>query len=98
MKMFARKLMLSIWLFGIVMPSVVSLTGDDQVIVVNLNEEEQQEAAKKIQAEKDIINDKPRHFFSLQAQSKTWMTGIHKSLGDNDFNLEILLPPPERKS
>lgn len=98
MKIFARTLMLSIWLFGILMPSVVTLTGDDSVIVINLNEEEQQEGTKKIQAEEDIINDKPYNFSSLMAQSKTWTAGTHNSLGPNDFNLEILLPPPEREN
>jgi hypothetical protein len=98
MKIFARILMLSIWLFGVLMPCVVTLTGDDPAIVISLNEEEQKEAVEKVQAKEDIINDNPSDLFSLMAQSKTWMTGIHKSLGHNDFNLEILLPPPERKS
>ncbi len=98
MKMIARKLMLSVWLFGVLVPSAVTLTGDDQVIVININEEEQQEGAKKVQAEEDLINDNSYGLFSLIVQSKTWTTKIHESLVHNDFNLEILLPPPEGKS
>lgn len=98
MKMLARKLLFLVWILGILMPSVVTLAGDNQIIIVNLNEEEQQEHAKKIQVEEDIINTNPGVLFSLIAQSKRWISLIHKSLIHNDFNLEILLPPPESKS
>ncbi|HEA20529.1 hypothetical protein LCGC14_3135950 [marine sediment metagenome] len=95
MKGFAQIILLSLWFFAIVAPSVITLLDkENPVWVTNLNEEEQQEAGKKAQASQKIIND--GHFdFSLIAQSNKIVLGDCHSIGYFDYTLEILLPPPE---
>ncbi len=95
MRYIAPILLLSLWLFAIVAPSVITLMGvDNPVLVTNLNEEEQTESGKKAQAKEKIINDS--YFdFSLIAQSKKSVLGDYHPIGHIDYTLEILLPPPE---
>ncbi|MGB6154223.1 MAG: hypothetical protein WBG48_19735 [Pricia sp.] len=95
MKVFAQILLLSLWLFAIVAPSVMTLVDDENpVLVTNLNEEEQQESGKKSQVNEKIMND--GHFdFSLIAHSKKAILGDYHSLGHIEYTVEILLPPPE---
>ncbi len=95
MKGFAQIVLLFLWLFAIVTPSIITLVDDDNpVLVTNLNEEEQQESGKKSQANEKIIND--GHFdFSLIAQSQEAILGDYNSIGHVEHTIEILLPPPE---
>lgn len=95
MKEFKRFLLLILWLFAIVTPSVITLFDvDNPVVVTNLNEEEQQESGKKSPGEEKIANDGMSDF-SLIAQSKKSMMDGYYPLGYLDYTLEILLPPPE---
>jgi len=94
----ARILLLSTWLFAILVPSMVLLSDKDTVLVINLNEEEQQETGKKVQAEEDIVNQNPFDFFSLIAQSEVWTAEFRSAPRHIDYTLEILLPPPEHLS
>ncbi len=87
--------LLSLWLFAIVAPSVITLIDvDNPVLVTNLNEEEHQESGKKSQLEEKILNN-GRFDFSLIAQSKKSMLGHYHSSGPIEHTIEILLPPPE---
>ena len=95
MRIFARFLLLSLWLFAIMAPSVITLMDvDNPIIITNLNEEEQQETVKKSPLEEKFVNDS--HFdFSLIALSEQATMGHYYTMGYIDFTLEILLPPPE---
>ncbi len=91
----ARITLLTLWLFAIVVPSVITLMDvDNSVIATNLNEEEQQESGKKTQDEEKIVNENI-HDFSLIAQSKKSAMGDYNTLSHLEHTIEILLPPPE---
>lgn len=98
MKVFARILLLSLWLFAIVAPSAITLLDmDNPVIVTNLNEEEQQETGKKSPLQEKFVNDSSTDF-SLIALSQKSTMGIYCPMGHINFTQKILLPPPERIS
>lgn len=92
---FARITLLTLWLFAIVAPSVITLMDvENPVIITNLNEEEQQESGKKTQDEEKIVNENI-YDFSLIAQSKKSVRGDYHPLSHLQHTIEILLPPPE---
>ncbi|CAM3443815.1 hypothetical protein ZORO111903_02780 [Zobellia roscoffensis] len=98
MKVFARFLLLSLWLFAIAAPSVITLLDvDNPVIVTNLNEEEQQENLKKSPVEEKFVSTN-YYDFSLIALSERSILGHYHIMGYIDFTVEILLPPPEHLS
>ncbi|MEZ4969285.1 MAG: hypothetical protein R2814_06435 [Flavobacteriaceae bacterium] len=95
MKVFARVLLLSLWLFAIVAPSAITLLDvNDPVIVTNLNEEEQQETGKKSPLQEKFVNDGFSDF-SLIALSQKSIMGVYHPMGHINFTQKILLPPPE---
>lgn len=95
MKVFARVLLLSLWLFAIVAPSAITLLDiDNPVIVTNLNEEEQQETGKKSPLQEKFVNDSFTDF-SLIALSQKSLLGVYHPMGHVNFTQKILLPPPE---
>ncbi len=87
--------LLSIWLFAIFAPPVISLMNNDgnTIITVNLNEEEQPEQGKKNVAEKKIVYDNTN--FSFLAQLRNHSLSDFYLLANFDHTLEIILPPPE---
>jgi hypothetical protein len=98
MKVFARTLLLSLWLFAIVAPSAFTLLDiDNPVIVTNLNEEEQQETGKKSPLQEKFVND-GFNDYSLIALSQKSIMGVYHPMGHIDFTKKILLPPPEHIS
>ncbi|MCK0188632.1 hypothetical protein [Arenibacter sp. F20364] len=98
MKVFARVLLLSLWLFAIVAPSAITLLDiDNPVIVTNLNEEEQQETGKKSPLQEKFVNDSYVDF-SLIALSQKSEMGVYHPMGHINFTQKILLPPPEHIS
>ncbi|MEQ8422572.1 MAG: hypothetical protein RIB64_21370 [Arenibacter algicola] len=98
MKVFARILLLSLWLFAIVAPSAITLLDiDNPVIVTNLNEEEQQETGKKSPLQEKFVNDSFTDF-SLIALSQKSLLGVYHPMGHVNFTQKILLPPPEHIS
>ncbi|MGB5553690.1 MAG: hypothetical protein WBM83_03450 [Flavobacteriaceae bacterium] len=95
MKTFARLVLLLLWLFAIVAPSVITIMDvDNPVIVTNLNEEEQQETSKKSPVEEKVLHGHTCDF-SIIAQSKKSVRGNHHPISHVDHTQEILLPPPE---
>ncbi len=98
MKIFARFLLLALWLLAITAPSVITLLDvDNPVMITNLNEEEQQEAGKKSSLEEKFVKD--NYFdYSLIALSEQSVMGDYHVMDYIDFTLEILLPPPEHIS
>lgn len=98
MKVFARVLLLSLWLFAIVAPSAITLLDiDNPVIVTNLNEEEQQETGKKSPLQEKFVNESFTDF-SLIALSQKSLLGVYHPMGHVNFTQKILLPPPEHIS
>ena len=98
MKVFARVLLLSLWLFAIVAPSAITLLDiDNPVIVTNLNEEEQQETGKKSPLQEKFVNDGFTDF-SLIALSQKSILSVYHPMGHINFTQKILLPPPEHIS
>ncbi|RAJ13919.1 hypothetical protein [Arenibacter echinorum] len=98
MKVFARILLLSLWLFAIVAPSAITLMDiDNPVIVTNLNEEEQQETGKKSPLQEKFVNDSSSNF-SLIALSQKSIMGVYHPMGHINITQKILLPPPEHIS
>lgn len=98
MKVFARTLLLSLWLFAIAAPSAFTLLDiDNPVIVTNLNEEEQQETGKKSPLQEKFVND-GFNDYSLIALSQKSIMGVYHPMGHIDFTKKILLPPPEHIS
>lgn len=97
MKVFARILLLSLWLFAIVAPSAITLLDvNDPVIVTNLNEEEQQESGKKSPLQEKFVNEGFTNF-SLIALSQKSRMGVYHPMGHVNFTQKILLPPPEHR-
>jgi len=87
--------LLSLWLFAIAAPSIITLVDvDNPVVVTNLNEEEQQEQGKKNIGEKELINDGSANLAlrSKKGNRSNFAFYLGKSL---ETNLEIVLPPPE---
>ena len=98
MKVFARILLLSLWLFAIVAPSAITLLDVDQpVIVTNLNEEEHQETGKKSPLQEKFVKDSHTDF-SLIILSQKSIMGVYHPMGHINFTKKILLPPPEHIS
>ncbi|SDL64402.1 hypothetical protein [Kriegella aquimaris] len=87
--------LLSIWLFAIFAPPIISLLNSDgsTIITVNLNEEEQPEQGKKNIAEKKIVYDNTNYSFLAQLKNST--SSDFYLLANFDHTLEIILPPPE---
>ena len=88
--------LISIWLFAVFAPSIISLANNEDGIFIslNLNEEEQQEQGKKDDSEEKTLLE-------------YWITQIHISPLERTFlsdqleiiisshAIEIPLPPPE---
>ncbi|PIF00713.1 MAG: hypothetical protein CR994_04990 [Maribacter sp.] len=87
--------LLSIWIFAILAPPVISLLSDDaRIIQINITEEEQQEQGEKNLGEKLILeNNAP----DVSLLSLLQDLGSHDFylLGHYDLDSEIVLPPPE---
>ena len=90
--------LISIWLFTIVAPSVISLVNDGESIIIsmNLNEEEQQETSKKDDNEEKIILENWLAQIQLSLQEKSPYLEIEK-IYPSSHSIEIPLPPPELK-
>lgn len=87
--------LLSIWLFAIFAPPIISLMNNDgkTIITINLNEEEQSEQGKKNVAEKKIVYDNTNFYFLAQLRNHS--LNDFYLLANFDHTLEIILPPPE---
>ena len=88
-------ILLGLWLFAIMAPSVITLADVDKPLVVsNLTEEEQQEQGKNSLDEKKVLNDglSGLSLLSLWQESALFNPYLLK---DSDHNAEIILPPPE---
>ncbi|WP_273273200.1 hypothetical protein [Maribacter polysiphoniae] len=88
--------LLSVWIFAILAPPIITLLNDEgnAVISINITEEEQQEQGKKNLGEKLILeNNSPSAYLLAHLQN----LGFHDFylLGHYDRNSEIVLPPPE---
>lgn len=95
MKDFARITLLSLWIFAIAAPSIITLlNAENPVVITNLNEEEQQELGKKSQAEEKIVKDSNFNVF-FKSIHETSIVDAYNLVGYNNSFLEILSPPPE---
>lgn len=91
--------LITIWLFTIVAPSVISLVNDGESIIIslNLNEEEQQETSKKDDNEEKILLENWLAQTELSQQEKSLFLEIEKIIFSAN-SIEIPLPPPELDS
>lgn len=88
-------ILLGLWLFAIMAPSVVTLIDVDKTIVVsNLNEEEQQEQGKKDFDEQQLANDSTSDYVLLSKMAASDNFAFHRIDGF-DTAMDIVLPPPE---
>lgn len=90
--------LLSLWLFAIAAPSVITLLDVDKpVVIITLNEEEHQEQGKKSVDEKKVARNDLSNF-SLLSQWQDSVSYDAYLLGFSDFKSEIILPPPEDRN
>ena len=95
MKNVARITLMILWLFAIIAPSIITLCDvDNPIVVSNLNEEEQQETAKKSIAEEKFVKENILNF-SLIALDKKSTVGNFHVMGTFNLSFEVLSPPPE---
>lgn len=91
-------ILLSVWLFAIFAPPIISLACEkgDSFIALNLNEEEKHEQGKKDIDEQLIVEQSTTTDFSLHARLWNSASFTHSLLGNSDYLTEIILPPPEK--
>lgn len=95
MKSFIFVILTSIWFTGILAPPILQLLDVDKpLIIINLNEEEPQELAKKDLSEEIILSNLPGHQ-SIFFLSSLTQTNWEHSLQYLSYSSEIHLPPPE---
>lgn len=88
--------LLSVWIFAILAPPIITLMNDDgnAVISMNVTEEEQQEQGKKNHGEKLILENSSPGAYHLSHLLNLGFYDFYL-LGHYDRNSEIVLPPPE---
>ncbi|MCM4171159.1 hypothetical protein DHD32_06690 [Arenibacter sp. TNZ] len=87
--------LLFFWVFAIVAPAIITIIGDNTVIIVsNLNEEENQNSVNKYVAEKHILYNNTEDIFSSLVNNKK-VAHSRYLLGSSNYILDINLPPPE---
>lgn len=89
--------LLFLWLFAIFATPIISFLGEENnsIVTINLNEEEQQEQAKKNIDEKLIVEKKGSDF-SLQSHLQGCLSYDFYIFGNSEHISEIVLPPPEQ--
>lgn len=96
MKDLARIILLFLWLFAIVAPSIITLCDfDNHITITNLNEEEQQESGKKNIGEEKFVKENILDF-SLIALYQNSTSANFNDMESFDLLLEVLYPPPEK--
>jgi len=88
--------LLSLWIFAIMVPSVITMldNGDKTIMVMTLNEEEQQEQGKKEIHEIQMVCS-VSFCFTLSFLYKDEVKCTNNPLRYPDHTQEIHLPPPE---
>lgn len=89
--------LISIWLFAVFAPSIISLVNNDDGIFISLNlsEEEQQEQCKKDDNEEKILLDKWLAHIQFFQKERIHFSHILQ-INFSSHSIEIPLPPPER--
>lgn len=88
--------LISIWLFAVFAPSVISLVNneDNIFISVNLNEEKQQEEGEKGDSEEKILLENClAQITFLQNERNLFLHTLQ--INFSSYAIEIPLPPPE---
>lgn len=87
-------LLIGLWLFAIVAPSVVTLINPDKPVVVsNFNEEEQNEQGKKSVDEIKLVAGQGGFLLISELDN---ITNFQFYLAESlHTSLEVILPPPE---
>ena len=96
MKGLAQIMLLSLWLFVIVLPSVITLLDTDGQTFMfgNLNEEEQQAQEENIGDENTLLNFVVFDFVLINRLGNRNANSLYLE-HSLDTALEIVLPPPE---
>ena len=87
---------ISIWLFAVFAPPIITLAnnGESIFISVNLNEEEQQEHGKKDDSEEKKLLEYWLTQIHISPQEKTFLSD-QRGIVITSHAIEIPLPPPE---
>ena len=90
---------LSLWVFSILAPSVITLAsnGEETLMILCHNEEEQQETGKKDSVEEKIIPEY-KDPNSLTHHTEDIVPGDKYTQHSSNYVVEIHLPPPEQGS
>ena len=88
---------LSMWIFSILTPSVIAIVnkGQDAIVVIWHNEEEQQESGKKDSLEEKIIPN-VKHQITVSHLMEEFVPSDINDQHSSNHIVEIHLPPPER--
>lgn len=89
-------LMLSLWISALVVPAVITLMqkGDQNGLMVTLNEEEQQESVKHTKGEKQLVVSQAFGISEWAYRQKALIPDSNLILASLN-TAEIILPPPE---
>lgn len=90
-------LLLSIWLFALAGPAIITIFDNDaKIVLTNLNEEEQQEQhkLKKVkEIEKYMSSDFSYLSYSIEQKNLSFVD--RSSLNNSQYFAKIIVPPPE---
>lgn len=88
--------LISIWLFAVFAPPIISLASNEDGIFIslNLNEEEQQEQAKKDDSEEKTLLESWIAQIHISPTERTLLSD-HLEIIISSHAIEIPLPPPE---
>ncbi|WP_299434281.1 hypothetical protein [uncultured Maribacter sp.] len=95
MKVFARIILLFLWLFAVTAPSIITLCDvENTIVITNLNEEEQESGKKSPTAEEKFVKENSLDFSIVAILNNTVNSNFNMA-GYKNLSLEVLSPPPE---
>ncbi len=89
--------LLSLWIFSILAPSIITLyhDGNETLMILCHNEEEQQESGKKDSVEEKIVSEEKEQKFIISL-CEEMVPGDKNTQHSSNYIVEIHLPPPEQ--
>ena len=89
--------LLSLWIFSILAPSIITIYhgGDETLMILCHNEEEQQESGKKDNVEEKIVSEEKEQKFIINLFDEM-VPGDTNTEHSSNYIVEIHLPPPEQ--
>ena len=89
--------LLSLWIFSILAPSIITIYhgGDETLMILCHNEEEQQESGKKDSVEEKIVSEEKEQKLIINLFDEMVPDDKNTEHSSN-YIVEIHLPPPEQ--